>query len=87
MLTSRTLQRIHKNHLIMSRTDNYGPLSLQMSSVTGAVDDLVHGYEQLVHSLPNLTSQVANVHADTEEMAKHLEVRKLLISIDETIIY
>lgn len=51
-----------------------GPLALQMGTITGAVDDLVHGYEHLVHSLPNLTSQICNVHADTEQMAKQLEV-------------
>lgn len=51
-----------------------GPLALQMGSITGAVDDLVHGYEQLVHTIPNITTQICNVHADTEQMAKQLEV-------------
>jgi hypothetical protein len=62
-------------HLVeMAHKEDYGPLSLQVGSITGAVDDLVHGYEQLVHSLPNLTNQITNVHADTEQMAKQLEV-------------
>ena len=59
-----------------ARQNKAGPLSMQMGVVTGAVDDLVHGYEQLVHSLPNLTEQIGNVHADTEQMAKQLEVFK-----------
>ena len=45
-----------------------------MGGITGAVDDLVHGYETLVQSLPNLSKQIINVHADTEQMAKQLEV-------------
>jgi len=57
-----------------SRHKKAGPLVLQMGAVTGAVDDLVHGYEQLVHALPNLTETISNVHADTEQMAKALEV-------------
>jgi hypothetical protein len=66
----------------MAHKDDYGPLSLQVGSITGAVDDLVHGYEQLVHSLPNLTNQITNVHADTEQMAKQLEVRHTLTLFD-----
>jgi hypothetical protein len=60
--------------LMMAHQRDLGPLSLQMGDVTGAVDDLVHGYENLVHALPNLSNQVKNVHADTEQMAKQLEV-------------
>jgi len=56
------------------RHQNAGPLALQMGDVTGAVDDLVHGYEQLVHTLPDLTEKIIDVYADTEQMAKQLEV-------------
>lgn len=58
----------------MSRIDDYGPLSLQMGSVSTGVADLVHGYEQLVTRLPDLTETVLNVHANTEQMTKELEV-------------
>lgn len=54
---------------------DYGPLALQLGGVTSAVDDLVHGYEHLVHTLPDLTSKITSVHADAEQMAKELEVR------------
>lgn len=52
----------------------HGPLSLQVGAITGAVDDLVHGYEHLVESLPNVSKQVMNMHYTTEELAKGLEV-------------
>ncbi len=55
---------------------NYGPLALQMGTVTGAVDDLVHGYEQLMHTLPELSQKVAQMHSGTENMAIDLEVQK-----------
>jgi hypothetical protein len=60
----------------MSRTAVHGPLSLQMGTVTTGVADLVHGYEQLVNKLPDLTETVLNVHANTEQMTKELEVRR-----------
>ena len=52
----------------------YGPLALQMGTVTGAVDDLVHGYEQLVGALPSLSEQVQHMHHGTATLAKDLEV-------------
>lgn len=61
-------------HVLSKHAAEAGPLALQMGNITGVVDDLVHGYEQLVHSLPNLTNQICNVHSDTEQMAKQLEV-------------
>lgn len=65
-----------KEHSV--RHKNAGPLALQMGDVTGAVDDLIHGYEQLVHTLPDLTEKIIDVYADTEQMAKQLEVRYTL---------
>ena len=53
----------------------YGPLALQMGSVTGAVDDMIHGYEQLVQTMPKLSENVQAMHYRTEGMAKLLEVR------------
>lgn len=55
----------------------YLPLSLQMGTVTAAVDDLVHGYEHLVHSLPNVSKNLMQMHGHTEDMARNLEVRHL----------
>ena len=43
--------------------------------MTGAVDDLIHGYESLVHSIPSIASKVKDAHKNTEEMAKELEVK------------
>jgi hypothetical protein len=63
---------------MMSSSDGgtkHGPLSLQMGAVTGAVDDLVHGYEQLVHTLPSLSGKIAHMHSNTENMANELGVR------------
>ncbi|KAJ1433366.1 hypothetical protein B484DRAFT_478373 [Ochromonadaceae sp. CCMP2298] len=59
----------------MAQPVTYGPMSLQMGGVTSAVDDLVHGYETLVTSLPTLSRTVMSVHAETEEMAKSLQHR------------
>lgn len=50
------------------------PLSLQMGSVTGAVDDLMQGYSALVESLPALATRVSKMTLNTEGMAKELEV-------------
>ena len=47
-------------------SESYGPLALQMGSVTGAVDDLIHGYEQLVHTMPTLSNNVLQMHSKTE---------------------
>jgi hypothetical protein len=51
-----------------------GLLSLQMGAVTGAVDDLIHGYDQLVSSLPLLAQKVNGMQSETEMMANRLEV-------------
>lgn len=50
------------------------PLALQMGAVTGAVDDLVSGYEHLVGSLPAVSQQIANMNLETETMAQELQV-------------
>lgn len=55
-----------------------GPLTLQMGGVTHAVDDLIHGYETLVHSLPTISKTVGDMHQNTEALAKHLEVSNYL---------
>lgn len=54
--------------------NNQGMLSLQMGTVTGAVDDLLHGYDQLVATLPNLAEKVSMIQGNTETMANELEV-------------
>ena len=48
---------------------------LSFHNVSGAVDDLVNGYESLVQSIPSLAQKVASMSQGTENMAKHLEER------------
>ena len=45
-----------------------------MGVVTGAVDDLIHGYEQLVHTIPTLSNRVNLMQMNTENLAIDLEV-------------
>ncbi len=51
-----------------------GPLALEMGLVTGAVDDLISGYESLVTALPDVAQRVNDIQNGTEDMAKRLEV-------------
>ena len=53
-----------------------GPLALQMGSVTGAVDDLIMGYEEIVKSLPAVAEKVSQMHHGTTNLATELEVSK-----------
>lgn len=53
-----------------------GPLSMEMGAITGAVDDLVSGYESLVTALPDVAQRVSDIQNGTEDMAKRLEVRR-----------
>jgi len=62
---------------MMTSNPSYGPLSLQVGSVTSAVEDLITGYEHIVEALPNLTEKVAVVHNGTKAMAEELEVRTI----------
>ena len=66
---------------------DHGALSLQMGSVTGAVNDLIHGYEQLVHSLPAVSHNIVQMHSRTEDMAKDLEVERLFLCFGDLIAY
>lgn len=51
-----------------------GPLSIEMGAITGAVDDLVSGYESLVTALPDVAQRVNDMQNGTEDMAHRLEV-------------
>ncbi len=55
-------------------TYSRGPMSVSMGLVTGAVDDLMSGYESLVTSLPDVAQRVSQMQNGTEDMAKRLEV-------------
>lgn len=51
-----------------------GPMAIEMGMVTGAVDDLVSGYECLVTALPDVAQRVNDMQNGTEDMAHRLEV-------------
>jgi hypothetical protein len=48
---------------------------LSSNTVGGALDDLVHGYDKLIDTLPIVTERVTQIHNDTEDMAIQLEQR------------
>ena len=60
-----------------------GPLAVDVGLVTGAVDDLVSGYESLVQALPDVAHRVSQIQNGTEDMAKRLEVLICLIKLKD----
>ena len=56
-----------------------GPLSMEMGAITGAVDDLVSGYESLVTALPDVAQRVNVMQNGTEDMAHRLEVTCVIL--------
>ena len=59
-----------------SRSQPSAPSSSDhISFVDGAVRDLVHGYDSIISTLPNVATRVKQMQAATEDMANTLETR------------
>jgi hypothetical protein len=56
----------------MISANNY---NFDLRNVSGAVGDLVHGYDVVVSALPNVADKVVEMHVKTENLAKELEGR------------
>lgn len=54
--------------------DQYGPMSLQMGTITHAVGDMIMTYEQLIDTLPRVAENVAKMQDGVELMYKQTEV-------------
>ena len=52
---------------------------MELGAITGAVDDLVSGYESLVTALPDVSQRVSDMQHGTEDMAKRLEVIHIIL--------
>jgi hypothetical protein len=49
-----------------------------MGRVTGAVADLVDGYDMLAEKLPEISSKILEMQSGAESMARNLEVQQIV---------